>query len=183
MIGEHHRENIAIVLEAIRLMNHNGYNISHSAVKTGLKNALWPGRAQFFHDENILIDGAHNPCGAKTLRDLLDIYFKDKKIIWITGILKTKDADAMLDILFREGDRVITTEPASNSAIPAYELAEKALNTGKNLDVTAACSLQEALEMARNALNNNSIIVLTGSLYLAGSYLSLRDECCRGFMS
>ena len=66
--GQHQQRNIALALAAtIELRNQNSYNLPNPAIEAGIRNTHWPGRLEFVAP-NLLLDVAHNPAGAWTLR-------------------------------------------------------------------------------------------------------------------
>ena len=66
--GEHQRRNLALAIAAaVELRNQFGYKIPNAALEAGIANTLWPGRLEFL-PPNLLLDVAHNPAGAWTLR-------------------------------------------------------------------------------------------------------------------
>lgn len=100
------KENLALVLKAIELLNNKGLEISQDAITKGLKNVKHPCRFQYLKEQNILIDGAHNPNGIKSLRESLNEYFPNQKIKFIFGCLKNKEHLSMVNSLFNKNDEI-----------------------------------------------------------------------------
>lgn len=182
MPGKHQFENVLLALKAIDVLNLSGFNISDSSIKKGIAKTKWPGRAQYFTEKKVLIDGAHNPAGAKALRELIDAYFNGTELIWIIGTLNTKDSCGILQELIRDTDMVIFTEPKVINPTPLEDLKGSIINMGLNNKISLVENLLEACSLAKSIQNDNQMIIITGSLYLVGEYLKLispasTDKC------
>lgn len=136
--------------------------------KEFLRRLEFPGRFQLIKEYNLLLDGAHNPAGAKELRNLLEMNFNNKRIIYIIGILD-KDYKSFIDNLSLENNNVICTEPKSPRSTKKEELESYVKEKGSSAET--ANNLKEAINKAFNKEHN--IIVITGSLYLVGEALEL----------
>ena len=136
-----------------------------------LKSLQFPGRYQFFENEKIILDGAHNPQAAYELRRLLDNNYKNKIIIYIIGILD-KDYKTFIDNLITYQSTVICTEPKSERATKKEIIAQCV----KSNDSTAilAKDIKEAIQEAKGL--KHDFIVITGSLYLIGEALELLQK-------
>ena len=118
MLGLHQQENISVALKVCDVLRKKGFVIRGDSVHQGLKKTVWRGRGEYYKKQQTLIDGAHNPGGAKVLRNLIDTYFLNHSIIWVIATLNTKDSRSILKELIREKDTVIFTEPiAKNPAL------------------------------------------------------------------
>ena len=111
-----------------------------------------------------MIDGAHNPHGAKALRQALDKTFPHGKRIWVFGALRDKNFAEMIKILFRADDFVIVTPPDSDRAA-STEILCKCLRENK-IPCAAVEDNFKAVEQLKNAVGDVKIIA--GSLYLIG---------------
>jgi dihydrofolate synthase/folylpolyglutamate synthase len=100
------KENLALVLKAVEILNEKDFTITDENIVKGLEQVKHPCRFQYLPEKSLIIDGAHNPNGAKGLRESLDYYFKDKKIRFIFGCLKNKKYEEMMKNLFRKGDEI-----------------------------------------------------------------------------
>lgn len=133
-----------------------------------LGSLKFPGRFQYFKNEKILLDGAHNPSAARELKKLLVKDFTNKRIVFIIGILD-KDYEGFLSELLTKDDIVIFTEPKSERATKK-ELLEQYMT-----EIGSLCSLApDLIHAIREAKKiNHDIIVITGSLYLVGEALDV----------
>lgn len=104
--GVYQKENFSLVLKAIEVLNKSGFDIPPENIKTGLENVKHPCRFEYLKEQNILIDGAHNPNGTKALRESLDYYFPNQKFRFIFGCLNNKDYPQMMKNLFTPKDSI-----------------------------------------------------------------------------
>jgi dihydrofolate synthase/folylpolyglutamate synthase len=155
-------------LLAAATMAHLG--IGEGPILAGLERTLWPGRFQVLGgDPCLVLDGAHNPNGAEALAQALDEYFGIRPITLIVGLLRDKDAAAILAILHRVAARLILTQSSSTRAVPPDDL-RKALPPGASAEI--AESPAEALRLATTG--GAKVVCVAGSLSLLGDVLTLR---------
>src|ERR1017187_7065864 len=175
LAGEHQRRNIALAIAtAIELRNTHGYNITNAAIEAGIANTSWPGRLEFLPPD-LLLDVAHNPAGAWTLRAAIATLPEQQPRTLIFSCLRDKDLTEIARILFplfdSTGDRPhdhIVFAPIDN---PRAASIEDLLNAAKALDVPAhaAHNSAEALALARSLTPAGGLIIATGSIYLVGA--------------
>lgn len=136
--------------------------------KKFLKSLTFNGRFQYIKNKRIILDGAHNPAGAKELKLLLDKGFKTKKKVFILGFLD-KDYKKFLDNLITKKDFVICTEPKSERSTNKGIVNNYLKN--KNIYTETANCLKEGFEISKR--KSHDLIIITGSLYLVGEALEL----------
>jgi dihydrofolate synthase/folylpolyglutamate synthase len=138
-----------------------------------MQKTRWPGRLQGvkWRDREMLLDGAHNPAAAAGLRRYVDRF--EKPILWVMGILSTKDHGDIFRALLREGDSLyLVPVPDHGSADPKM-LAALARSIVPSLQtVETFPDLWVGLERAREQPGEIPL-VLCGSLYLVGHFLGL----------
>ena len=165
LLGLWQKENLELVFEAVRRLCLQGYDIPVKAVEKGLKTVNWICRMQYIPKYNILIDGTHNPDGARVLKESLDYYFPDKKRIWIYGSISTKDYKKVMQTLFTDADEVYFYDFDYCSAVSYDELC-------KNVNLNNKPSRINLKELEYlSAENNHSLIVISGSFYMLGQIL------------
>ena len=174
LAGGYQAENAALVIMAAKLLEREDTRFTEAALRTGLRSVRHPARFEILAhtDGNIVIDGAHNPAGMQALRAGLDCYFPDAPRVFLLGILKDKDIDAMLAALLRSGDQVVTVRPNSERAAGADVVAAVAAGMGAD---TVACADRQAglAEAQRRARACGAVLVVAGSLYLVGGIRAL----------
>ena len=143
------------------------------AIRAGLRGARWPGRFQIFRrDPLVILDGAHNPAGARALAASLRAYFPERLVTFVIGVLADKDAGGILAALRPLAARVILTASANPRAAPPDAL-RALLPAGARVDT--ARSPQDALTMAI-AEDPRGIVCVAGSLSLIGDVLAAADD-------
>lgn len=167
--GLYQMGNAATAMEVLDCLQKDfGYVISEERIKQTFAAVSWQGRfEQIAAKPDFYIDGAHNEAAAKSLAKTLEFYFTNRKIIYIMGVLKDKEYDKIIEATYPYADSIITVKtPKNPRAMDAYELAKEI--AGYHNRVTAADSLEEAVEMAYLMAGNEGVIVAFGSLSYLG---------------
>lgn len=166
-IGKHQIENAKSALAAIGILK-GVFNISDSAVKDGFKNAVNPGRMELLSDSpTTIIDGAHNPDGIAALKEAVEKYNTKESAVLVIGMLADKDVAASIETLEGDFDVVYAVPVQNPRTLSAEELAGICKPCFKK--VRAFNDVKQALAAAqKEALENDSLLVVAGSLYLAG---------------
>jgi dihydrofolate synthase/folylpolyglutamate synthase len=113
----------------------------------------------------LLLDGAHNPAGARSLRAFLDEHCR-APITLIFGVMSDKDITEIAAILFPAASVVVATSIGNARAASAALIAERA--PGAGYQPICAVSAAQALEEARLSTPPDGLICACGSLYLIG---------------
>lgn len=166
--------NAAAALEVLDcLKNEYGFVLPKEKIKTAFGEITWPGRFEKIGKKpDFYIDGAHNEAAAKSLAETIGFYFTNKKIIYIIGVLKDKEYDRIIEAVHSYADSIITVKtPGNERAVDAYELAKAVAVYHKR--VTAADSLEEAVEMAYLMAGNDAVIIAFGSLSYLGELTAI----------
>lgn len=172
--GRHQAENAMTAILIAEQLRQLGWKIDQQAIEKGLGSANWPGRLQLIESANlpatILVDGAHNPAGAETLRNFLMENYSGVPITLIFGAMADKSAIEMAELLFPIAQHVILTQADNLRAASPQSIAEQT----KTLRQDSICTetLAEALAKAYRLTPAGGLIVVCGSLYLAGELLS-----------
>ena len=166
MPGRHQVENAKTAMTALELLRKEGIiKVQRDKVYRGFEIARQPGRFEVFEGEPLFVlDGAHNQAGAEALKKAVKDCFPDEKILMVTGMLKDKDTDAILDNFCEITDTFIAAEPDNPRKLPAADLAEKLKEKGA--DVRTASDAETALKMAAEHESMPRVILCAGSLYL-----------------
>ncbi|MDD2973413.1 MAG: bifunctional folylpolyglutamate synthase/dihydrofolate synthase [Lachnospiraceae bacterium] len=182
LLGTYQIKNAILAIEVLGRLQKLGYSISEKALRKGLLETVWIGRFTVIaRNPLFIVDGAHNEDAARQLRDTIEFYFTNKKIIYIMGILKDKEYGKIIQETYSYGTHIITvTTPKNPRAMPAYELAQE-IQPYHN-SVTVADSLQEAVEMSYLLADKDSVIIAFGSLSYLGELIRIvehRDDIRR----
>ncbi len=134
----------------------------------GIENAIWPGRLeQISPNPDILLDGAHNPAGARALANYLERFYKGRKIWMIYGAMRDKAVDEIAGILFPLATELILTAPANARALRPEALRDLA---GRG---QIAPDISSAIELVRAGISEDDLLIITGSLFLVGEARAL----------
>ncbi len=174
LLGVHQLCNAACALETIELLRSVGYKISDEAVAAGMSYVRWPGRFEIVNDRPLIImDGAHNPDGAKIFANTVSEYLRGYRRIFVMGVLKDKDYKEIIRLTNSLASAIITINPDNPRALSDVALKE-AIDEIKtsNIPVLAAGRIESGIELAGQLamqLNEpNVAIVVFGSLSFLG---------------
>lgn len=178
LLGTYQLENCLAVLEACFVLQGCGLQISEKAIRSGLKNARWAGRMELCGKAPLVIlDGAHNADGIRQLAKSLAVYFKEKKVTLILGVLGDKEYQKMAEQILPFADTVILTEPHSERRLDVFSLARSV--SAFSGTVYTEREIEAAYEKARTLTPAEGIILCCGSLYMIGAmrtYLTHKKE-------
>ena len=173
MAGEHQVSNAVLALDALSILAKRGFPVQDKDVSKGLLKAIWPGRFQMIAGKPpFIIDGAHNVAAAAKLADTLKIYFTNKRIIYIMGILGDKDYSEMIQRTCGLAEHIITVTPPDPRGFSGYELALTAAKWHPR--TTSADSIAEACELATLLAGKDGIIVAFGSFTILDALKSVK---------
>ena len=147
----------------------NSGNAIEKNIKKGIEKTVWPGRMEVISKEPlIIIDGAHNPGAVLELRKTLDLYFTNKRITFIMGVLSDKDFSKEAEIIDDRAERIITITPNNSRGLDGHKLAETLVKYNHNVQV--ADSLKQAAEESIDTIKENraDMILAFGSLSYLG---------------
>ena len=175
LIGRFQLTNISAAIATVR--NLRNLNITDKQIKKGITKIKSIARLQeikngklknLIKNNKLFIDGSHNPLGARVLADYLDTLNCKKHVI--LGMMLNKDHNEYISY-FKDKINSLTTIdiPNQENAIGRNELKNKLKLEG--LKINSKPSIQEAISSI--PLKDNEIILITGSLYLAGEVLNL----------
>ena len=164
LLGEHQKENARIAMLLGHVLS-SRFQISEKHLGRGLARARHPGRLEWIG--NFLLDGAHNVGGARALAAYID-EFVDKPITLIFGAMRDKNIAEIADIIWPKAAHIILTRPENSRAMTPNELAELAPDGTDRKRIILTKSVKEAIAKANEVRNDNSIVLVTGSLYLVG---------------
>ena len=115
LLGEHQIINLSVAMQAIEVLNNkNIIDISIANIVKSIKNVSWKGRLEVLsNNPYVVIDGAHNIQGIKTLSRNIKNYFKYENLYLILGILADKDVEEMIKIITPMAKKVYSVTPNS----------------------------------------------------------------------
>jgi dihydrofolate synthase/folylpolyglutamate synthase len=174
--GNHQIGNALLAIKVLEELNSLGYNITEKALRNGLKETKWPGRFTVVEKKPyFIVDGAHNADAAKKLAQTIEFYFTNKRIIFIMGILRDKEYETIIELTHAYADQIITVATPGNArAMSSYELAAEVAKVHPN--VTAADSIEEAVEISYLLAGKEDVIIAFGSLSFMGRLLGILEK-------
>jgi dihydrofolate synthase/folylpolyglutamate synthase len=160
--GEHQVENAVTALAAL-----DAVGVPLEAIECGLESVDWPARLEWLGTApEVLLDSAHNPAGAASLARYLRDFCADRRITLVFGASKDKAYGEVARILFPLAERVILTQAAVSRAATAAELRD-AIGSYEGV-VESAPTVAEAWGLASRDCSPNGLVVISGSIFLAG---------------
>lgn len=166
--GRHQLQNAALAINLAEMLRKAGFGISQSAVRRGLAAAHHPGRLDLWTTSDgysILFDGAHNPAGAAVLAAHLREFYSKTELTIVFGAMRDKDLSQMTTQIFPLTTKLVLTKPAHPRSAEPDSLKDF-VHSKSNFYLTA--SVEEALQTTRTITDKDSLICITGSLYLVG---------------
>lgn len=167
MIGPHQLKNAATSLMTLEILRQfYAFYIDEEAIYSGMRTTFWPGRFELLNSNpTIIIDGAHNPDGAKNLKETVKLY-DYKRLIVVTGILNDKAIEDFFKELLPVADQLILTKPDFHRAAEPAKLVDIIRNIDNNNQVTVIEDWKTAVNTSIAIASRDDLILYTGSLYL-----------------
>jgi len=178
VFGIHQSANLAVAIAAVEAFLGGGQvPIADDVLRSAVADLSSPGRLQLVRTEPaLLLDGAHNPAGAKTLAVSLKSEFSEKPLVGLVAVLSDKDVAGVLMELEGCFERIVVTESSSNRSLVLSEL-ETSANEQSGTRVEAVAGFAKALERARTiAKEIDGMVVVTGSISLVGDVMQILQE-------
>ena len=171
--GQFQLENVSTAIATLRILK--DLKIKDDHIKKGILKINCIARLQeiksgklkeLVKDHKLFVDGSHNPLGAKVLNEYLESLDCNKHII--LGMMANKDHSQYMSF-FKDISTLTTIDiPNQPNSIKGEELKDK-LNGFSNINYKE--SIEDAIKSI--PVKENDIILITGSLYLAGEVLNL----------
>ena len=170
LAGRHQVDNAVVAVRLLEVAAARGIAVTADAIARGLADVRWPARLEELATPRgrVLIDGAHNPAGARALASYLaDLH--PAGLPMVAGMMADKALEEMVATLARMArPLVLTRAPGARAADPRH-LADIARVVAPVVDVLVEPDVELALA---RAWSRGPLIVVAGSLYLAGDVLA-----------
>ncbi|MFH1075424.1 MAG: folylpolyglutamate synthase/dihydrofolate synthase family protein [Pseudomonadota bacterium] len=167
LLGDHQIDNAATALAAIEVLMQRGNAIPEDAVRIGISKAKWPGRLEVVAERPmVILDGAHNIDGVRTLRRYLE-KLGSQRIVFVVGFMSDKSWKDMLRRLLPVSYHVIATRVADARAEDPHSISAfvRLFNDQVEVISEVGCAIDKAVDIAAGI---NGVVCVTGSLYLIG---------------
>jgi dihydrofolate synthase / folylpolyglutamate synthase len=172
LLGAHQIENAITAYSAIQIIKKNGFAITDQNIYDGFANVKWPARFEILSKKPlIIIDSAHNTDSIQKLVNTIKIFTPIKNVILIFGTSEDKDVKGMLKIMIPIVKILITTQSIHPRALDSEEILSIAQKQGGNgLSIS---SVDSALQKALENWDEKSVIIATGSIFIASAIREL----------
>ena len=173
MSGQFQLENASTAIASLRILEN--LKIKDEQIVKGIKNAYNSARLEeiksgklkgLVKNNKLIIDSSHNPGGSKAINEYLQTLNCNKHVI--VGMMENKDHKKFINYFKNISSLTVIDIPNQTNAISGGKLKEK-FKKFKNLNY--AKSIELALKALQ--LEKNDIILITGSIYLAGEMFNL----------
>ncbi|MDC0855488.1 Mur ligase family protein [Candidatus Pelagibacter sp.] len=173
LTGEFQLENVSNAIATVRQLK--DYKINNEHIQKGIQKISSIARLQeiksgklksLVKNNKLFVDGSHNPLGAKVLNQYLETLDCNKHVI--LGMMANKNHNEYISY-FKNIKTLITVDiPNQPNALKGIELKAKIKGF---LNIQNKNSIEDAISSIN--IQSNDIILITGSLYLAGEVLNL----------
>ncbi|ADI25897.1 folylpolyglutamate synthase/dihydrofolate synthase family protein [Geobacillus sp. C56-T3] len=163
MPGAHQVENAAVAVMAAELLR-LGYSflIDPEHIADGLATAAWPGRFEQVSDSPLIIlDGAHNEAGIRSLVETVRAHYPDKRVHVLFAALTDKPLERMVQRLDELADTITFTTFDFPRAAAAEQLADLSSHPQKAVTGDWIGWIGEK----KNQMGSDELMLITGSLY------------------
>lgn len=166
LLGEHQILNCALAVKTVEVLSKlEGFKINN--LKKGVENAKWKGRLEVLNKKpTVVIDGAHNIQGIKSLTRNVTKYFKYNNLYLLIGILADKQVEEMINEIAPLSKKIIALTPNSDRAELSSELKKEIEKVNNNVESFE--SYEDAFKSILKVAKEEDLILVTGSLYMIG---------------
>jgi dihydrofolate synthase/folylpolyglutamate synthase len=173
LLGRHQLDNAATAVAALEVLAEKGFGVSKDSITRGLAQVDWPGRLQVVsHHPLIVVDGAHNPDGARGLKGSLERYFDFDRAILVIGTSDDKDIAGIVSQLASLFDSVIVTYSQHPRAVAVAEITAEFAKYG--VEAQVASDVPTALSRAVAMAGDKDLICVAGSLFVVAEAIMWR---------
>ena len=152
MLGQHQENNAGLAVTAAHLLAQTFPKITDKSIQEGIEETHWPGRSEWIGN-NMYLDGAHNPQGIASLKQVLKDNFANRRVHILFAGLRRKP---LADLLEELKDYDIT--------VTSFDFFEALPLDDYPKDFKRAADYRDWLAQAESA-NSDDLFVVTGSLY------------------
>ena len=152
MLGQHQENNAGLAVTAAHLLAQTFPKITDKSTQEGIEETHWPGRSEWIGN-NIYLDGAHNPQGIASLKQVLKDNFANRRVHILFAGLRRKP---LADLLEELKDYDIT--------VTSFDFFEALPLDDYPKDFKRTADYRDWLAQAESS-NSDDLFVVTGSLY------------------
>jgi dihydrofolate synthase/folylpolyglutamate synthase len=167
LAGRHQVDNAVCAIRLLEELSAAGpFDLPEHALRAAVEGVDWPARLERLTvaGVDVLIDGAHNPAGARALASFIAETF-GRRLPLVVGAMRDKDLAALVRELGPAADRFVFTSASSERAARPSDLQAAASRVAPDVPVTLEA---DPIRAIRTAAAFGAPVVVAGSLYLAG---------------
>ncbi len=172
--GQKQIHNASICIESMHVLNDLGYKISEDSIRKGLSTVIHKARMEVLNDNPLIIyDGAHNEPAIENLKNTVNMYYKNRKKVFIVSILKTKDYENILKFLLEDKDAtfILTSGDDEERFVSGEDMRDVVLRYKSERQQVMVKSLEDAIKFAMYE-SENSVNFVVGSFYVYGTVVN-----------
>jgi dihydrofolate synthase / folylpolyglutamate synthase len=173
LAGRHQVDNAVCAVRLLEELASRGFTLPSEAIRAAVTETVWPARLEQIRvaSVDVLLDGAHNPAGARALAThVLDTF--GRPLPMVVGVMQDKDMEEILAALAPAASHFVFTAAATPRAAQPAALAAGAARAAPHVTLSVAASPIAAI---RQAHAHGSPVVVAGSLFLAGDVRAMRS--------
>jgi len=173
--GAHQRDNLLVAVRLLEEAKGAGVPVDLRKLPAAIARTRWPGRLErLAGDPPLVLDGAHNPAGARALAAHLR---GGPPFVLVFAAMADKDVRGLARELFPLAATIVLTRPRIARALTPDELRRRAgrlaARAHREPSVARALSLARRLARAQGA---GTTVVVAGSLYLVGAVKAILER-------
>ena len=166
LAGAYQPKNAAVAITAVEVLREKGYEVGDDAITSGIAGVRWPGRFEILGRAPVFIlDGSHNPQGMEATADSLRRHFKERKIVFVVGVMADKDVDLMMSYIAPLAGMFIAVRPDNPRAMDVKTLAGKMASY--DVPVSIGDTIYDGVAEAIGRAGEGGIVCALGSLYFS----------------
>lgn len=171
LLGRHMAENAAVAATALLVMEPA---LADATLAAALAAAWIRGRFEIFPGSpRVVVDGAHNPDSIAALETALADAFPGARPVVVMGAMRDKDVAGMIAGVARFASALVASPCGSARETAPEDLRRMA--EGAGIPAEAAPTAAAAIAAARARAGPAGLVLVCGSLYLAGAALGVMD--------
>ena len=172
LLGEHQLVNATTAFATLMVARTVDITVSLDGIIEGFRSVNWPGRFEILRDTPpLIIDSAHNRDSAQKLYKVLQDYIPGRNVVLVFGASEDKDIRGMLSELKPAVKEIVMTRSSHPRAADPDELV--ALANELHCQAVATQSVEEAMKVAEKLAKRKTMILVTGSIFVAAAARSV----------
>ena len=167
LLGPHQIENATTAYAALQVLREQGVSITEEAIRNGFSMAKWPARFEILgRKPPIIIDAAHTPDAVRKLSQTIDQVLPNRPLVLVFGVSEDKNIQGMFAELLPKTKYLICTKSSHPRAMDVNELKDLVFPYGVTAE--AIEDIGQAINDALQVAGDEAIVLVTGSIFLAG---------------